>query len=174
MQHVDACVHMLRRRRHFYPDTYTQKGTILSTFLVSIIHGAWKSHKGARTNFRWGDDILGYCRGVEDEFYPRWGECDFLYFVLNLPKHGHWVTCEVDIELWKITVYDCDSSVCPQKDLASIMKTWEELLPSLLHACGEFPNNNQTLAVDLNECSQLPKMHFTRASHELVPKAKIR
>lgn len=65
MQHIDACVHMLRRRRHFFPLTFPQKGVILSTFVSSIIVGAWKSHKGPRKDFVWKDFIMTYCKGVE-------------------------------------------------------------------------------------------------------------
>uniref|UniRef100_A0A803P554 Ubiquitin-like protease family profile domain-containing protein n=1 Tax=Cannabis sativa TaxID=3483 RepID=A0A803P554_CANSA len=132
-----------------------------------------KTHKGLGADFKWGDNVLDYCRGVKDQFYLKWGGNDYLYFVLNLPKHSHWVAIKVNIDLWKITVYDCDSTVCPKKDLAAIMKTWQDLLPTLFHACGEFPNNNQILAVEMNDCSKFPKMHFDRVSHEIVSKEKI-
>ena len=81
---------------------------------------------------------------------------------------------EVDIELWKITVYDCDSTVCDWKAMSTILKTWEDLLPSLLHASGEFPTNNQIMALEMKEVAKLPRMHSTRVGHDLVPKATKR
>ncbi|KAM6541953.1 hypothetical protein CsatB_006400 [Cannabis sativa] len=62
--HIDAAVHMLRKRRVDYPLTFPQKGIILSTFVTSMINSAWTNHKGPRRNFVWEDYILEYCRGV--------------------------------------------------------------------------------------------------------------
>ncbi|KAM6559543.1 hypothetical protein CsatA_028782 [Cannabis sativa] len=62
--HIDAAMHMLRRRRTDYPLTFPQKGVILSTFVTTMISSAWTSHKGPRRNFVWEDYILDYCRGV--------------------------------------------------------------------------------------------------------------
>ncbi|KAM6569655.1 hypothetical protein CsatB_017640 [Cannabis sativa] len=62
--HIDAAMHMLRRRRTDYPLTFPQKGVILSTFVTTMISSAWTNHKGPRRNFVWEDYILDYCRGV--------------------------------------------------------------------------------------------------------------
>uniref|UniRef100_A0A803P4L9 Uncharacterized protein n=1 Tax=Cannabis sativa TaxID=3483 RepID=A0A803P4L9_CANSA len=76
-----------------------ERAIILSTYVVGIIHGAWKTHKGPKADFKWEDDVLNYCRGVKDQFYPKWRKNDYLYFMLNLPTNSHWVAVEVDIEL---------------------------------------------------------------------------
>ncbi|XP_060965282.1 uncharacterized protein LOC115723646 [Cannabis sativa] len=109
--HIDAAMHMLRRRRTDYPLTFPQKGIILSTFVTAMISSAWTSHKGPRKNFKWEEYILDYCTGFhKSQVFERWRGNEFIYFVLHLPTARHWVTVEVDIELWKINVYDCDSS----------------------------------------------------------------
>ncbi|XP_060971356.1 uncharacterized protein LOC133037793 [Cannabis sativa] len=173
--HIDAAMHMLRRRRTDYPLTFPQKGVILSTFVTTMISSAWTSHKGPRKNFVWEDYILDYCRGVhKSQVFERWRGNEFIYFVLNLPEARHWVTLEVDIELWKINVYDYDSSVCHWTALELILKTWGELLPSLILATGEFPHNNQIMALTNRDITVLPKMHSTRATHDLVPKSTTR
>ncbi|XP_060970027.1 uncharacterized protein LOC133037186 isoform X2 [Cannabis sativa] len=111
--HIDAAMHMLRRRRTDYPLTFPHKGIILSTFVTAMISSAWTSHKGPRKNLKWEDYILDYCTGAhKSQVFERWRGNEFIYFVLNLPTARHWVTVEVDIKLWKINVYDCDSSVC--------------------------------------------------------------
>ncbi|KAM6557382.1 hypothetical protein CsatB_004401 [Cannabis sativa] len=61
--HIDAAMHMLRRRRTDYPLTFPQKGIILSTFVTAMISSAWTSHKGPRKNFKWEEYILDYCTG---------------------------------------------------------------------------------------------------------------
>uniref|UniRef100_A0A803QNK4 Uncharacterized protein n=1 Tax=Cannabis sativa TaxID=3483 RepID=A0A803QNK4_CANSA len=61
-----------------------------------------------------------------------------------------------------------------KSELNAIMKPWEDLLPSLIHASSEFPLNNQILAVDLNDDSQIPRIQYARASHDIVPKVKMR
>ncbi|XP_060974483.1 uncharacterized protein LOC133039602 [Cannabis sativa] len=135
--HIDAAMHLLRRRRTDYPLTFPQKGIILSTFVTAMISSAWTSHKGPRKNFKWEDYILDYCTGAhKSQVFERWRGNEFIYFVLNLPTARHWVTVEVDIELWKINVYDCDSSVCHWTALEPILKVWAELLPSLILATG--------------------------------------
>ncbi|XP_060974066.1 uncharacterized protein LOC133039229 [Cannabis sativa] len=167
--HIDAAMHMLRRRRTDYPLTFPQKGIILSTFVTAMISSAWTSHKGPRKNFKWEDYILDYCTGAhKSQVFERWRGNEFIYFVLNLPTARHWVTVEVDIELWKINVYDCDSSVCHWTAMEPIMKVWAELLPSLILATGEFPHNNQIMALANGDITVLPKMHATRATHDLV------
>ncbi|KAM6558355.1 hypothetical protein CsatA_027594 [Cannabis sativa] len=172
MQHIDAAMHMLRRRRTDYPLTFPQKGIILSTFVTAMISSAWTSHKGPRKNFKWEDYILDYCTGFhKSQVFERWRGNEFIYFVLHLPTARHWVTVEVDIELWKINVYDCDSSVCHWTAMEPIMKVWAELLPSLILATGEFPHNNQIMALANGDITVLPKMHATRATHDLVPKS---
>ncbi|XP_060966506.1 uncharacterized protein LOC133034957 [Cannabis sativa] len=170
--HIDAAMHMLRRRRADYPLTFPQKGIILSTFVTTMISSAWMNHRGERRNFVWEDYILEYCRGVH-KFFPRWMGNEFIYFILHLPDQRHWVTVEVDIELWKINVYDCDSSVCHWTAMAPVLKTWEELLPSLIHATGDCPRNNQIMTLTNKYITVLPKMHASRATHDLVPKATI-
>ncbi|KAM6589410.1 hypothetical protein CsatA_012015 [Cannabis sativa] len=175
MQHIDAAMHMLRRRRTDYPLTFPQKGIILSTFVTAMMSSAWTSHKGPRKNFKWEDYILDYCRGAhKSQVFERWRGNEFIYFVLNLPEARHWVTVEVDIELWKINVYDCDSSVCHWTALEPILKVWAELLPSLILVTGEFPHNNQIMALANCDITVLPKMHATRATHDLVPKSATR
>ncbi|KAM6598963.1 hypothetical protein CsatA_018572 [Cannabis sativa] len=175
MQHIDAAMHMLRRRHTDYPLTFPQKGIILSTFVTAMMSSAWTSHKGPRKNFKWEDYILDYCRGAhKSQVFERWRGNEFIYFVLNLPEARHWVTVEVDKELWKINVYDCDSSVCHWTALEPILKVWAELLPSLILATGEFPHNNQIMALANCDITVLPKMHATRASHDLVPKSATR
>ncbi|XP_060969086.1 uncharacterized protein LOC133036592 [Cannabis sativa] len=64
IHHIDAAMHMLRRRRTDYPLTFPQKGIILSTFVTAMMSSAWTSHKGPRKNFKWEDYILDYCRGA--------------------------------------------------------------------------------------------------------------
>ncbi|XP_060968578.1 uncharacterized protein LOC133036108 [Cannabis sativa] len=128
--HIDAAMHMLRRRRTDYPLTFPQKGIILSTFVTAMISSAWTSHKGPRKNFKWEDYILDYCTGAhKSQVFERWRGNEFIYFVLNLPTARHWVTVEVDIELWKINVYDCDSSVCHWTAMEPIMKVWANRRP---------------------------------------------
>ncbi|KAM6545539.1 hypothetical protein CsatB_026275 [Cannabis sativa] len=170
--HIDAAMHMLRRRRTDYPLTFPQKGIILSTFVTAMISSAWTSHKGPRKNFKWEEYILDYCTGFhKSQVFERWRGNEFIYFVLHLPTARHWVTVEVDIELWKINVYDCDSSVCHWTAMEPILKVWSELLPSLILATGEFPHNNQIMALANGDITVLPKMHATRATHDLVPKS---
>ncbi|XP_060961888.1 uncharacterized protein LOC133032082 [Cannabis sativa] len=170
--HIDAAMHMLRRRRTDYPLTFPQKGIILSTFVTAMISSAWTSHKGPRKNFKWEEYILDYCTGFhKSQVFERWRGNEFIYFVLHLPTARHWVTVEVDIELWKINVYDCDSSVCHWTAMEPILKVWSELLPSLILATGEFPHNNQIMALANGDITVLPKMHASRATHDLVPKS---
>uniref|UniRef100_A0A803PI40 Ubiquitin-like protease family profile domain-containing protein n=1 Tax=Cannabis sativa TaxID=3483 RepID=A0A803PI40_CANSA len=138
--HIDACAHMIRRRRYFFSNTFCQRGIVLSTYVADIMHGVWNAHKGPRADFIWGDEILMYCKGVQTKFYPKWEGNDFLYFVLNLREQRHWIAVEVDIELWKIIVYNCDSTICSK--------------------------------IDLKDNSQIPIMQYTRASHNIFPKAK--
>jgi len=55
-----------------------------------------------------------------------------------------------------------------------ILKVWSELLPSLILATGEFPHNNQIMALANGDITVLPKMHASRATHDLVPKSATR
>ncbi|XP_060968608.1 uncharacterized protein LOC133036132 [Cannabis sativa] len=104
--HIDAAMHMLRRRRTDYPLTFPQKGIILSTFVTAMISSAWTSHKGPRKNFKWEEYILDYCTGFhKSQVFERWRGNEFIYFVTHIPTARQRVTVEVDIEPWKINVY---------------------------------------------------------------------
>ncbi|XP_060959949.1 uncharacterized protein LOC133030917 [Cannabis sativa] len=171
--HIDAISHLMRRRRHHFPELYPQPGVILDTTLPQFLIGIWSCHAGDRSTFEWPDAVNQYYLGMESRYMPCWKDLNFIYFVLYFDHQQHWVAVEVDIDMWQIRVYDNDLSCTTEAQFDAIMLPWTELFPHLLRSTGYYDQvNNNILNVDLGDSSQLKAMHARRMPSEVVPQSK--
>jgi hypothetical protein len=175
MQHIDAISHLMRRRRHHFPELYPQPGVILDTTLPQFLIGIWSCQTGDRSTFEWPDAVNQYYLGMESRYMPCWKDLNFIYFVLYFDHQQHWVAVEVDIDMWQIRVYDNDLACTTDAQFDAIMLPWTQLFPHLLRSTGYYDQlNNNILNVDLGDSSQLRSMHARRMPSEVVPQSKTR
>ncbi|XP_060969515.1 uncharacterized protein LOC115713230 [Cannabis sativa] len=171
--HIDAISHLMRRRRHHFPESYPQPGVILDTTLPQFLIGIWSCQTGDKSTFEWPDAVNQYYLGMETRYMPSWKDLNFIYFVLYFDHQKHWVAVEVDIDMWQIRVYDNDLSCTTNAQFDAIMLPWTELFPHLLRSTGYYDQvNNNILNVDLGDSSQLRSMHARRMPSEVVPQSK--
>ncbi|XP_062100256.1 uncharacterized protein LOC133806146 [Humulus lupulus] len=169
---IDAIFHLLRRRRKLFPKVYTTNCVVLDTYAPQIFSMYWNCHDGDRSTFIWDESIIDYVRGKEHRHLPCWENQEYIYFTLNLPAEKHWVAVEVDIENWQIVVYDCDIGATTEDNMKSYLKPYTEIFASLLRASGYFKTNSYVFPVETGDLSQLPPMHYKRATPEVVPQAE--
>ncbi|KAM6548176.1 hypothetical protein CsatB_019852 [Cannabis sativa] len=171
--HIDAISHLMRRRRHHFPELYPQPGVILDTTLPQFLIGIWGCETGDRSTFEWPDAVNQYYLGMESRYMPCWKDLNFIYFVLYFDHQKHWVAVEVDIDMWQIRVYDNDLACTTDAQFDAIMLPWTQLFPHLLRSTGYYDKvNNYILNVDLGDSSQLRSMHARRMPSEVVPQSR--
>ncbi|XP_060964078.1 uncharacterized protein LOC133033377 [Cannabis sativa] len=136
--HLDAAFHMMRRRQHFFPELYPRKCTVMPSWFTSSLRGRWDAWKSNTDHdgFVWDESILELLRGDPNQFLPSWKgmECIYMSMFLNRPKH--WIAMEVNLELWKIFLFDSSLGSLTKDELNSLMDVWCPLLAELVDQCG--------------------------------------
>ena len=166
-QHIDAALHLLRRRKHFFQDMYASKTCVLSTPFSQMVVGRWKSRDSDKV-YIWSDEIMMFVVGDPDQFLESWGGKEFICFVLCIEERNHWVAVVVSVMEWEMQVYDCDITVTSDDVLNGIMTPFTEIIPSLMKQSGLFDWCREL------EGEQPQPMSFRRLPPDVVPQTKSR
>lgn len=168
-QHIDAALHLLRRRMKYYKGMFRDDAAIVSIPFAQMALGRWKPLTlEEKTKYIWGDEMMMYLIGDDKQWLQSWAGKEYIYFVLGIDESKHWVTVEVSLYAWQMSIYDCDHSVTPDAVLNEIMGHYTELIPHMMRQSGLFDWCSERLG------AQPEPMHYARASTDEVPQTKSR
>ena len=138
-QHIDAALHLLRRRMKYYNEVFRSDAVIMSTPFVQMALGRWKPlDLEEKKKYIWGDEMIMFLIGDDKQFLQSWAGKDYIYFILAIEESQHWVTVEVCLTAWEMSIYDCNHSVTTDAVLNEIMGHFTQLLPHMMCQTGLF------------------------------------
>ena len=166
-QHIDAALHLLRRRMKYYKGMFRDDAAIMSIPFAQMALGRWKPlDLEEKKKYIWGDEMIMYLIGDDKQFLQSWAGNDYIYFILEIEESQHWVTVEVSLTAWEMSIYDCYHSVTTDAVLNKIMGHFTELLHHMMSHSGLFDWCAERLS------AQPVPMTNARASTDKVPQTK--
>ena len=109
-----------------------------------------------------------YLIGDDKQCLRSWAGKEYIYFIMGIDESKHWVTVEVFLSAWEMSIYDCDHSVTTDAVLNEIMGHCTELLPHTMRQSGLFDWCSERLG------AQPVTMTYARASTNEVAQTKSR
>ncbi|XP_062076473.1 uncharacterized protein LOC133781482 [Humulus lupulus] len=172
--HIDAAMHMLRRRRQFYPGAYRQDGVVMNIMFSQVVPARYDAYQTAKEadkkRFLWDSDVISMITGIDNQFLASWKGVDTVYWCQNYLQ-AHWFAVEASISTWTLNVYDSDVTVISDKQLQSFMKSWSTLFPSLLLQSQLFKDDPRlTIPPGAKRCKEF---NVHRMPVDSVPQTKV-
>ncbi|XP_060965676.1 uncharacterized protein LOC133034581 [Cannabis sativa] len=173
--HLDAAFHMMRRRQHFFPELYPRKCTVMPSWFTSSLRGRWDAWKSNTDHdgFVWDESILELLRGDPNQFLPSWKGMECIYMSMFLNRPEHWIAMEVNLELWKIFLFDSSLGSLTKDELNSLMDVWCPLLAKLVDQCGVCDTHYMVMVPQMTASeSQVRPFDWEMMDNKVVPQTK--
>ncbi|XP_062118553.1 uncharacterized protein LOC133832194 [Humulus lupulus] len=167
-------MHMLRRRRQFYPGAYRQDGVVMNIMFSQVVPTRYDAYQNAKEAdkkmFLWDSYVISMITGIDNQFLASWKGVDTVYWCQNYLQ-AHWFAVEASISTWTLNVYDSDVTVISDKQLQSFMKSWSTLFPSLLLQSQLFKDDPRlTIPPGAKRCKEF---NVHRMPVDSVPQTKV-
>ena len=123
----------------YYNSMFQDDAAIMSIPFAQMALGRWKPLTlEEKTKYIWGEEMMMYLVGDDKQWLQSWADKEYIYFVLGINESKHWVTVEVCLTAWEMSIYDCDHSVTTDAVFHEIMGHYTELLPHMMRQSGLF------------------------------------
>ncbi|KAM6564141.1 hypothetical protein CsatB_024139 [Cannabis sativa] len=171
--HLDAAFHLMRRRQHFYPESYPNRCVIMPCIFPAGVIARWEAAGDDQANYQWDESILDLIRGDESQFLASWKNKERIYMALYFDGAKHWVALEIDLDHWLLNIFDSSLGSISPNELNRHLAMWEKLLPNLLLQAGLFESHDMILLPQLT-ASESQVRNFTSKvmDRAVVPQTK--
>ena len=163
---IDASCFLLRKRIAMFPGTYGKHFTIGDCHFTPWFNKSqYDIFIKDKKNFKFVEALVEYCWGSPEKYMRPWSSVDQIYLPMNL-ENSHWVLCVVQLQEWRIDVYDCDQALFLKKTYDALMRPLCAMLPYLMKSglsdveLRRFPNFS------------FKRFVYNRLPYTTVPKAK--
>ncbi|XP_060961556.1 uncharacterized protein LOC133031843 [Cannabis sativa] len=173
--HLDAAFHLMRRRQHFYPESYPNRCVTMPCIFPAGVIARWEAAGDDQANYQWDESILDLIRGDESQFLASWKNKERIYMALYFDGAKHWVALEIDLDHWLLNIFDSSLGSISPNELNRHLAMWEKLLPNLLLQAGLFESHDMILLPQLT-ASESQVRNFTSKvmDRAVVPQTKTR
>ncbi|KAI9195947.1 hypothetical protein LWI28_019639 [Acer negundo] len=141
--HMDAYLHILRKRQRYYSTVYGPRINILDSQFYSWLLNDWERLMGSGADkprrswsmfkHQWSAEDLAVVRGLVPVGTKPWNEVDVVLIPCNLGR-THWALASVDLTTGSIYLMDPFRQEVPFRHRKTQLACLRYFLPSMLHA----------------------------------------
>ncbi|KAL2490224.1 Ulp1 protease family protein [Abeliophyllum distichum] len=138
-EHVDVAMLFIRLRTESHPCMFLPRYAILDSTFGQCIYDLWYegSHRFEPTKIKYPENVHWYLNGEWPSHGMSWSLCEHMLVPFNIGQ-SHWVSLDIDLLAWKLTVYDGDIACYVDEVMQEKVTCFLTLIPLILKKMGVF------------------------------------